>query len=508
MRRDVPRFRELSDFLRFLDERGQLRRIRDSVSVVHEITEIHRRVISAEGPALLFERPIKACGSLSAMPLVTNLFGTVERVAWGMGVQPERLAELGEMMAELRAPQPPRDIREALQKLPLARAALSTRPRLRSAAPVHECVTMGDDIDLTTLPAQICWPGEPAPLLTWPLVITVPPDASTGEQENVGVYRMQVLGRDRAIMRWLAHRGGARHHQQWQALGRDMPIAIVIGADPATILSAVLPLPETISELRFAGILRGDRPELVECLTVPLTVPAAAEIVIEGVVSATETAPEGPYGDHTGYYNAVENFPVLQVTAITTRRSPLYLSTFTGRAPDEPSRIGEALNTLFVPLIRQQFPEVVDCHLPPEACSYRIAVVAIKKRYPGQARRIMLGLWSMLPQFSYTKLLIVVDQDIDVRDWRAVMWAVATRSDSSRDLVPLANTPIDYLDFASPKSGLGGKLGIDATTKLGAETERAWGEVLAMDPAVAARIDAMWPSLGLGEGGAGRAASA
>jgi 4-hydroxy-3-polyprenylbenzoate decarboxylase len=497
LQRDVPRFRELSDFLRFLDSQGQLRRIGETISVVHEVTEIHRRVIADGGPALLFERPIKADGSPSAMPLVTNLFGTVERVAWGMGVAPERLSELGELMAELRAPRPPRDLKEAFQKLPLARAALSTRPRLRSNAPVHECVAMGTDIDLGALPAQICWPGEPAPLLTWPLVITVPPDAAT-EQENVGVYRMQVLGRDRAIMRWLAHRGGARHHQQWQAQGRDMPVAIVIGADPATILSAVLPLPETISELRFAGILRGERPDLVECLTVPLAVPATAEIVIEGIVSATETAPEGPYGDHTGYYNAVEHFPVLQVTAITTRRNPLYLSTFTGRAPDEPSVIGETLNHLFVPLIRRQFPEVTDCFLPPEACSYRIAIAAIKKRYPGQARRIMLGLWSMLPQFTYTKLLIVVDDDIDIRDWRAVMWAVATRSDSSRDLVTLTDTPIDYLDFASPKSGLGGKLGIDATTKIGAETERPWGEVLAMDPAVAARIDALWPSLGLG----------
>jgi 4-hydroxy-3-polyprenylbenzoate decarboxylase len=497
LQRDLPHFRELSDFLRFLESRGQLRRIRERVSVVHEITEIHRRVIANDGPALLFEQPVMADGSPSAMPLLTNLFGTVERVAWGMGIRPERLAELGSLMAELRTPRPPRDLKEALQKLPLARAALSTRPRLRASAPVQECVAMGADIDLNALPAQICWPSEPAPLLTWPLVITAPPLPSAAEQENVGVYRMQVLGRDRAIMRWLAHRGGARHHQQWQALGRDMPVAIVIGADPATILSAVLPLPETVSELRFAGILRGERPDLTECLTVPLSVPTAAEIVIEGFVSATETAPEGPYGDHTGYYNAVENFPVVQVTAITTRRAPLYLSTFTGRAPDEPSRIGEALNQLFVPVIRQQFPEVTDCHLPSEACSYRIAIAAIRKRYPGQARRIMLGLWSMLPQFNYTKLLIVVDDDIDIRDWRAVMWAVATRSDASRDLVQLANTPIDYLDFASPKPGLGGKLGIDATNKIGAETERAWGQVLAMDPAVATRIDALWPKLGL-----------
>jgi 4-hydroxy-3-polyprenylbenzoate decarboxylase len=499
LQRDVPRFRELSDFLRFLDSRGQLRRIRERVSVVHEVTEIHRRVISDSGPVLLFEQPVKADGTPSSMPLVTNLFGTVERIAWGLGIGPERLEELGELMAELRSPRPPHNLKEAWQKLPLARAALATRPRTSAAAPVQECVATGESVDLNMLPAQICWPGEPAPLITWPLVITAPPETTASDQENVGVYRMQVISRDRAIMRWLAHRGGARHHRQWKALGRDMPVAVVIGADPATILSAVLPLPETISELRFAGILRGERPDLTPCLTVPLSVPAAADIVIEGFVSASETAPEGPYGDHTGYYNAVEEFPVLRVTAITTRRQPLYLSTFTGRAPDEPSQIGEAMNRVFVPLIRRQFPEVVDCFLPPEACSYRIAIAAIKKSYPGQARRVMLGLWSMLPQFTYTKLLIVVDDDIDIRDWREVMWAMATRSDSSRDLVTLTDTPIDYLDFASPKSGLGGKLGIDATNKIGPETDRAWGEPLLMDPAVIARVDAMWSRLGLTE---------
>jgi 4-hydroxy-3-polyprenylbenzoate decarboxylase len=497
LQRDVPRFRELSDFLRFIEGQGQLRRIRDKVSVVHEVSEIHRRVVCDQGPALLFEQPIKADGCPSAMPLLTNVFGTVERVAWGLGIKPERLGELGELMAELRAPHPPHSLKDAWQKLPLARAALATRPRTRSTAPAQQCVATGENIDLGSLPAQICWPGEPAPLITWPLVITAPPDPSAAEQENVGVYRMQVVSRDRAIIRWLAHRGGARHHQQWKALGRDMPVAVVVGADPSTILSAVLPLPETISELRFAGILRGERPDLINCQTIPLSVPAEAEIVIEGFVSATETAPEGPYGDHTGYYNAVEQFPLFKVTAITMRRQPLYLSTFTGRPPDEPSRIGEALNRLFVPLIRRQFPEVVDCFLPPEACSYRIAIAAIRKRYPGQARRVMLGLWSMLPQFAYTKFLIVVDDDIDIRDWRAVTWAIATRSDSSRDLVTLSDTPIDYLDFASPKAGLGGKLGIDATTKIEPETDRAWGKPLAMDPAVIARVDAMWPTLGL-----------
>jgi 4-hydroxy-3-polyprenylbenzoate decarboxylase len=497
LHRDVPCFRELNSFLGFLESRGQLRRIREKVSVVHDITEIHRRVLREEGPALLFERPVKADGLSSDMPLLTNLFGTTERVAWGLGVRPDRLGELGALMAELRAPHPPRSLTDAWRKLPLARAALAARPRTRSVAPVQEIVATGADVDLRSLPAQICWPGEPAPLITWPLVITSPPEPTEFDQDNMGVYRMQVLSRDSAIIRWLAHRGGARHHHQWKERGREMPVAIAIGADPATILAAVLPLPETISELRLAGILRRERIDLIRCVTVPLSVPATAEIVIEGFVSATETAPEGPYGDHTGYYNSVEEFPVLRVTALTRRRSPIYLSTFTGRPPDEPSRIGEALNHLFLPLARQQFPELVDFWLPPEACSYRIAVAAISKRYPGQARRLMLGLWSMLPQLTYTKFLIVVDSDIDIRNWRDVMWAVATRSDSSRDLVALADTPIDYLDFASPKPGLGGKLGIDATTKMPPETDRAWGKALVMEPDVVARVDAMWPSLGL-----------
>ncbi|MDX3808858.1 UbiD family decarboxylase [Bosea thiooxidans] len=495
--RDLPHFRDLSAFLAHLDAAGQLRRVAEPVSVVHEITEIHRRVIAESGPALLFESPVQPDGTVSHVPLLTNLFGTVERVAWGLGVEERNLPALGRMLADLREPKPPRDLSEAWKALPLARAALSMRPRCCKRAPVQELVFRGEAIDLTALPVQLCWPGEPAPLITWPLVLTVPPEPSPRDESNLGVYRMQVLGRDRAILRWLAHRGGARHHAQWRRLGREMPVAVVIGADPATILSAVLPLPETIPELRFSGLLRGERPPLVPCVSVPLSVPAEAEIVIEGLVSPDETAPEGPYGDHTGYYNAVEPFPVMKVTAVTMRRAPLYLSTFTGRAPDEPSRIGEALNTLFLPLLQQQFPEVTDVWLPPEACSYRIAVVAIAKRYPGQARRLMLGLWSLLPQFSYTKLVIVVDADIDPRDWAQVMWAVSTRADASRDLVTLSDTPIDYLDFASPKPGLGGKLGIDATNKLPPETEREWGRPMAMDPRTIARIDELWPALGL-----------
>ncbi|OCK60084.1 3-octaprenyl-4-hydroxybenzoate carboxy-lyase [Bradyrhizobium sp. LMTR 3] len=496
-RRDLPPFRDLRSFMSHLEREGRLVRIREPVSVVHDMTEIHRRTLRADGPALLFEAPIMPDGAPGEMPVLVNLFGTKERTAWGFGVDPAGLGALGEMLAELREPRPPRDFADAMSKIPLARAAMTMRPKTIHAPPVQEIVWRGEQINLTRLPAQICWPGEPAPLLTWPLVITRPPDDESGDEINVGVYRMQVIGRDRAIMRWLAHRGGARHHHRWQARGADMPVAVAIGADPATILSAVLPLPEALSEFRFAGLIRGERLRLSPCITVPLMAPADAEIVIEGLVSPNETAPEGPFGDHTGYYNAVEHFPVMRVTAVTMRRNPVYLSTFTGRPPDEPSRIGEVLNELFVPLVRKQLPEIVDLWLPPDACSYRVAIASIDKRYPGQARRIMLALWSLLPQLTYTKFLIVVDADINVRRWADVAWAISTRSDPSRDLVTLADTPIDYLDFASPKAGLGGKLGIDATRKTGAETTREWGRVLEMDAAVVTRVDELWQRLGL-----------
>jgi 4-hydroxy-3-polyprenylbenzoate decarboxylase len=504
LRRELPPFRNLRDFISHLEDAGQVVRVREPVSVVHEMTELHRRVLKDNGPVLIFERPIKANGAVSDIPLVTNLFGTTERVAWGLGVQLGSVPDLGEAFAEMRDPKPPSGLADAWSKWPLAKAALSMRVRNVSNAPVQSVRWTGADIDLARLPIQLPWPGEPAPLITWPLVFTRPIEYSPEDEGNIGVYRIQTLGKDRAIMRWLAHRGGARHHQQWKARGLDMPVAIAIGADPGTILAAVLPLPESLSELKFSGVLRGARPEVVSCLTVPLVVPAEAEIVIEGIVSATETAPEGPYGDHTGYYNSVEDFPVMRITAITLRKDPLYLSTFTGRPPDEPSRIGEVFNRLFAPLARRQFPEIVNLWLPPEACSYRIAVVSINKRYPGQARRLMLGLWSMLPQMTYTKLLIVVDADIDVEDWQDVMWAVSTRSDASRDLLTLTDTPIDYLDFASPKPGLGGKLGIDATNKIGAETNRLWGEVLTMSPEIVARADQLLSRLGLAQAGRGR----
>lgn len=499
--RDLPRFRDLRAFLSYLDLNRQLASIRAQVSTVHEMTEVHRRMLSAGGPALRFDQAVRADGCVSEIPVVVNLFGSISRVAWGLGVERENLRALGESLAVLRDLKPINGLGGALGRWPLLKAAYATLPVSIAHPLVQQCVRRGSDIDLGALPIQTCWPGEPAPLITWPLVITKPPGDGADHALNAGVYRMQVLGPDRAIVRWLPHRGGAAHHRLWAAAGEDMPIAVVVGADPATMLSAVLPLPEGMSELGFSGILRGERPRLARCLTVPLMVPADAEIVIEGLVSARETAPEGPYGDHTGYYNSVAEFPVMRVTAITTRESPIYVSTFTGRSPDEPSVIGEVLNELFVPILQRQLPEVVDCWFPPDACSYRIAVVSIRKRYAGQARRIMMGLWGMLPQFSYTKLIIVVDDDIDVRDWSDVSWALATRMDPSRDAMLIQNTPIDYLDFASPGEGVGGKLGLDATNKVGAETTREWGRKLSMTSDVGQRVDALWPQLGLRAGG-------
>ena len=490
---------DLRSFMTRLESRGLLHRIARPVSLVHEMTEIHRRVIAAGGPALLFERPVDANGHAVEVPVLANLFGTRERIALGLGLQPEGLAELGEMLAFLRQPEPPSSVKAAMQQWPALKAALAMGTHRVSRPPVQQRVRRGADIDLGQLPIQWCWPGEPAPLVTWPLVITRSPDDPA--DVNVGVYRMQVIGRDRLLVRWLENRGGARHFRMWKARGLDMPIAVAIGADPATMLAAVMPLPDGMSELSFGGVLRGKKTRVAKGVAVDLAIPADAEFVLEGTVSATELGDEGPYGDHTGYYNSVDRFPVVQLDAITSRADPLYVSTFTGRPPDEPSVLGETMTGLFVPIVKRQFPEIVDLWLPPEACSYRAMVVSIDKRYPGQARRVMMGLWSVLPQFSMTKLIIVVDPDVDVRSWADVVWAISTRFDASRDLLVVGNTPIDYLDFASPASGLGGKLGIDATNKIGPETTREWGKPLAMSPEVVARVDAMWGEIGLGTGG-------
>ncbi len=499
-------YASLREFIARLEGAGRLVRVRAPVSPVLEMTEIQTRLLAEGGPAALFENVVYSNNGHPGgkMPVLVNLFGTVERVAWGMDREPHELRAIGETLAFLKQPEPPGGWREALDMLPLLKTVMAMRPRTVSAAPCQEIVLRGDEIDLGLLPVQTCWPGEPAPLITWPLVVTKGPGTARDDGFNLGIYRMQVTGRDTTLMRWLRHRGGAAHHRRWQQQKREpLPAAAVIGADPGTIIAAVTPVPDTLSEYQFAGLLRGRRVELVDCKTVPLKVPATAEIVLEGHVSLDEYGDEGPYGDHTGYYNAVEPFPVFRVSAMTMRRDPIYLSTFTGRPPDEPSVLGEALNEVFVPLLQQQFPEIVDFWLPPEGCSYRIAVVSMRKSYPGHAKRVMMAVWSFLRQFMYTKFVIVVDDDINARDWKDVMWALSTRMDPVRDTLLVENTPIDYLDFASPESDLGGKIGLDATNKMPPETKREWGRPIRMAEDVVAEVTRKWAGYGLP--GSGRA---
>ena len=486
-------FSSLRDFMARLERDGRLVRVSEPVSPHLEMTEIQTRLIAEGGPAVLFENVVG-----SDMPVLVNLFGTIERVAWGMGREPGQLREIGETLAFLKQPEPPAGWRDAVAMLPLVKTVMAMQPKTVRSAPCQEVVLTGDDIDLGKLPIQTCWPGEPAPLITWPLVVTKGPGGGDTDGYNLGIYRMQVTGRDTTLMRWLKHRGGAQHHARWANEKREpLPAAAVIGADPGTILAAVTPIPDTLSEYQFAGLLRGKKVELVDCKTVPLKVPAEAEIVLEGHVSLEDYGDEGPYGDHTGYYNAVEKFPVFTISAITMRRDPIYLSTYTGRAPDEPSILGEALNEVFIPLLTQQFPEITDFWLPPEGCSYRIAVVSMKKAYPGHAKRVMMGVWSFLRQFTYTKWVIVVDDDINARDWKDVMWAISTRMDPARDITLIENTPIDYLDFASPEPSLGSKIGLDATNKWPSETKRTWGRLIRMDDDVINTVTEKWSKLGL-----------
>jgi 4-hydroxy-3-polyprenylbenzoate decarboxylase len=487
-------YASLREFITRLEGAQRLVRVTAPVSPLLEMTEIQTRLLAEGGPAVLFENVTHP----SAMPVLVNLFGTVERVAWGMDREPHELRAIGETLAFLKQPEPPGGWRAALDMLPLLKTVMAMRPRTVSAAPCQEIVLRGGDIDIGLLPVQTCWPGEPAPLITWPLVVTKGPGTAREDNFNLGIYRMQVTGRDTTLMRWLRHRGGAQHHRRWSEQKREpLPAAAVIGADPGTIIAAVTPVPDTLSEYQFAGLLRGRRVELVDCRTVPLKVPATAEIVLEGHVSLDEYGDEGPYGDHTGYYNAVERFPVFRLSAMTMRRDPIYLSTFTGRPPDEPSVLGEALNEVFIPLLQQQFPEIVDFWLPPEGCSYRIAVVSMRKSYPGHAKRVMMAVWSFLRQFMYTKFVIVVDDDINARDWKDVMWALSTRMDPVRDTLLIENTPIDYLDFASPESGLGGKIGLDATSKMPPETKRDWGRPIRMADDIIAEVTRKWADYGL-----------
>ncbi len=486
------KYGDLRDFIAQLEIRGLIKRIDYPVSPNLEMTVVSDKVLRAGGPALLFTRPQN-----HTMPVLTNLFGTVERVALGMGEETIlALREIGKLLAALKEPEPPKGFKDAFSKLPLLKKALNMAPKMVSNAPCQTHVLEKDDVDLTKLPIQTCWPGDVAPLITWGLVTTKGPLQT---RENMGIYRQQVLSKNKLIMRWLSHRGGALDYQAFQQAypGERFPIAVTLGADPATLLAAVTPVPDTLSEYAFAGLLRGQRTQLTRCIGNDLNVPASAEIILEGYLEPGIEAPEGPYGDHTGYYNEVQSFPVFTVERMTHRDKPIYHSTYTGRPPDEPAILGMALNEVFIPLLQKQFPEIVDFYLPPEGCSYRLAVVTIKKQYPGHAKRIMMAVWSFLRQFMYTKFVIVCDDDIDARNWQDVIWAMTTRMDPLRDTVMVDNTPIDYLDFASPVSGLGSKMGMDATSKWVGETQREWGKPITMDEDVLQRVNGYWHQLGI-----------
>ena len=485
-------YKDLRDFIRQLEAMGELKRIQTEIDPALEMTEICDRILKAQGPAVLFEHP-----KGHTMPVLGNLFGTPKRVALGMGQESvEALREVGKLLAYLKEPDPPKGLKDAWDKLPVLKQVLNMAPKELSSAPCQEIVWEGNDVDLSRIPIQTCWPGDVAPLITWGLTVTRGPNKT---RQNLGIYRQQVIGPNKVIMRWLAHRGGALDFREFTLAnpGKPYPLAVALGADPATILGAVTPVPDTLSEYQFAGLLRGAKTEVIKCIGNDLQVPASAEIVLEGAIHPNETALEGPYGDHTGYYNEQETFPVFTIDRITMRRNPIYHSTYTGKPPDEPAILGVALNEVFVPLLQKQFPEITDFYLPPEGCSYRMAVVSMKKQYAGHSKRVMFGIWSFLRQFMYTKFIIVTDDDINVRDWKEVIWAITTRVDPVRDTLLVENTPIDYLDFASPISGLGGKMGLDATNKFPGETNREWGTPIAMTDEIKKRVDTIWGELGV-----------
>ena len=483
---------DLREFVSYLEQQGELVRITHEVDPHLEMTEISDRTLRAKGPALLFENP-----KGYSMPVLCNLFGTPKRVAMGMGQDSvEALRDVGELLAFLKQPEPPKSLRDLWGKRHDFKQVLNMPVKKLKKAPCQEIIIEGDDVNLDGIPIQTCWPGDVSPLITWPLVVTRGPDK---ERQNLGIYRMQKLAKNKLIMRWLAHRGGALDYRDWQQKhpGKPYPVAIALGADPATTLGAVTPVPDSLSEYAFAGLLRGEKTSVVKCIGSDLQVPATAEIILEGFLQPGEEADEGPFGDHTGYYNEVERFPVFTVERITHRKDPIYHSTYTGRPPDEPAILGVALNEVFVPILQKQFPEITDFYLPAEGCSYRMAVVSMKKQFPGHAKRVMMGVWSFLRQFMYTKFIIVTDEDIDIRNWEDVIWAITTRMDPTRDTVMIENTPIDYLDFASPVSGLGSKMGLDATNKLPGETHREWGQPIVMDSDIKQRIDDLWDELGI-----------
>ena len=492
-------YRDLRDFIAQLEQLGELRRVQAEVSPYLEMTALCDRSLRAGGPALLFEHPTG-----HSMPVLGNLFGTTRRVALGMGVNDvSELRQFGQLLATLKEPEAPKGFKELIGLRSMVKTLWNMAPKELHSAPCQEIVCEGADVDLARLPVQHCWPGDVAPLITWGLVITKGPHKA---RQNLGIYRQQVLTRNKVIMRWLPQRGGAFDFKEHAALnpGQPYPVCVALGADPATILGAVTPVPDSLSEYQFAGLLRGSRTEVIKALGSDLQVPAMAEIVLEGHIypdaahpSGFEHALEGPYGDHTGYYNEQDWFPVFTIDRITQRREPIYHSTYTGKPPDEPAMLALALNELFVPLLQRQYPEITDFYLPSEGCSYRLAVVSIKKSYPGHARRVMFGIWSFLRQFMYTKFIVVVDDDINIRDWKDVIWAITTRVDPTRDTLLADNTPIDYLDFASPVSGLGSKMGIDATNKWPGETSREWGRPLTMSAEVTAKVEQVWQTLGL-----------
>lgn len=513
------KYRSLRDFLHGLEQRGQLRRVVEPVSTRLEMTALADRVLRAQGPALLLSNPVEGSRSYK-FPVLLNLFGTPDRVALGMGSESlGELREVGRLLASLKEPEPPRGFRDAGRLIPLAKALWDMKPALVRQAPCQEVVLEGGEIDLGELPVQICWPGDAGPLITWGLVVTRGPQsvAAPRRRQNLGIYRQQVIGPRQTIMRWLAHRGGALDFREFARAnpGQPFPIATALGADPATILGAVTPVPDSLSEYQFAGLLRGGRTELADTAVgeggLNLQVPAQAEIVLEGHIPVATPgfsgasargvplkeiggylhALEGPFGDHTGYYNEQDWFPVFELSRLTRRQDPIYHSTYTGKPPDEPAVLGVALNEVFVPILQKQFPEITDFYLPPEGCSYRMAIISMRKSYPGHAKRLMFGLWSFLRQFMYTKFIVVVDDDIDIRHWPEVVWAITTRMDPVRDTTLVEQTPIDYLDFASPVSGLGGKMGLDATSKWPGETQREWGRPIVMDREAEARVEAL-----------------
>ena len=485
-------FKDLRDFIALLEKEGELKRINAEVNSYLEVTEISDRTLKKGGPALLFEN-IKDC----SVPLLANLFGNSRRIALGMGQDNlDGLRDVGKLLAFLKEPKPPSGWKDLWKNLPNYKSVLNISTSIKKSAPCQEVVVKGEDIDLSIFPIQTSWPGDAGPLITWPLVITKGPEK---ERQNLGIYRMQQIGANKLIMRWLSHRGGALDYRDWKIKhpGKPFPVSVALGADPATILATVTPVPDSLSEYAFAGLLRGSKTEVIKSQTNELQIPASAEIILEGHIESDDLAEEGPFGDHTGYYNEVDKFPVFTVTRITHRRDPIYHSTYTGRPPDEPAMLGVALNEVFVPILQKQFPEIIDFYLPPEGCSYRMAIVSIRKQYPGHAKRVMMGVWSFLRQFMYTKFIVVVDEAIDIRDWQDVIWAITTRMDPARDTVMIENTPIDYLDFASPTSGLGSKMGLDATNKWPGETSREWGTPIEMDDQVKRRVDELWPDLGI-----------